>query len=517
MKAKLLIPLLLSLLCACSQTEPVQDSWWQMRGLVLSTKELAEVDWPELAKRSGINTIGTHITPSEVAAFMASPEGKAFRRKCRKYGITVEHQLHAMGELLPRELFAEDSTMFRMDSAGRRTADFNCCIHSEKALEIIASNAAGFAKLLRPGNHRYYFWLDDNAPVCCCPFCAELSPSEQALIVENRMLREIRKQDSEAKLAHLAYSFFMPAPRKVTPDEGIFLEFAPIYRSWDVPLTQEDALCPRGYPVSNGDNLRWLEENLEVFPAEDAVVLEYWVDASLFSRWKRPAVELPWHPDVCASDLATYAGYGLRNVTSFAVFMDAGYFERFPSTAPIEEYGRMLESFRHFHHLNDPWYGWEDATKVSFCRSADAINVRFDVKDSTLTVCRGEGERTVDNSDRAELFISCDPEMKRYYGFEMDPEGKMMDYRNSFYRQFDYGWDSGIKPVSTILPEGYRVEVSFPYNFLRSADIEPDGPLHIGLYRADATGSGDIHWFTLADPHTPEPDFHVPASLFDYF
>ena len=515
MKAKLLIPLLLSLLCACSQTEPVQDSWWQMRGLVLSTKELAEVDWPELAKKSGINTIGTHITPSEVAAFMASPEGKAFQRKCRKYGITVEHQLHAMGELLPRELFAEDSTMFRMDSCGRRTADFNCCVHSKKALGIIASNAAKFAKILRPDNHRYYFWLDDNAPVCRCPLCAELSPSEQALTVENRMLREIRKQDSEAKLAHLAYSFFMPAPRKVTPDEGIFLEFAPIYRSWDVPLTQEDALCPRGYPVSNGDNLRWLEENLEVFPADDAVVLEYWVDASLFSRWKRPAVELPWHPDVCASDLATYAGYGLRNVTSFAVYMDAEYFGRFPSTAPIEEYGQMLESFRHFPHLTDPWYGWEDATKVSFCRSADAINIRFDVKDSTLTVCRGEGERTVDNSDRAELFISCEPEMKRYYGFEMDPEGKMMDYRNSFYRQFDYGRDSGIKPVSTILPEGYRVEVSFPYSFLRSADIEPDGPLHIGLYRADATGSGDIHWFTLADPHTPEPDFHVPESLID--
>ena len=177
----------------------------------------------------------------------------------------------------------------------------------------------------------------------------------------------------------------------------------------------------------------------------------------------------------------------------------------------------MLESFRHFPHLNDPWYGREDATKVSFCRSANAINVRFDVKDSTLTVCRGEGERTVDDSDRAELFISCDPEMKRYYGFEMDPAGKVMDYRNSFYRQFDYGWDSGIRPVSTILPDGYRVEVSFPSGFLRSAGIEPDGPLHIGLYRADATGPGDIHWFTLVDPHTPEPDFHVPASLFDYF
>ena len=100
-----------------------------------------------------------------------------------------------------------------------------------------------------------------------------------------------------------------------------------------------------GYPVTNGDNLRWLEQNLEVFPAEDAVVLEYWLDVSLFSRWKRPAVQLPWRSDVCRSDLATYARYGIRNVTSFAVYMDASYFERFPSTEPVEEYGSLLRSF----------------------------------------------------------------------------------------------------------------------------------------------------------------------------
>ena len=340
----LLIPALVLLAAACSR--PAKDEgWWQMRGIVLSTKELAEVDWPSLAARNGINTIGTHITPSEVLGFLGTEKGRAFTTACREHGITVEHQLHAMGELLPRELFAEDPEMFRMDASGERTADFNCCVHSEKALSIIASNAARMAKQLRPGNHRYYFWLDDNAPVCCCPLCREFSPSEQALIVENRMLREIRKVDPKARLAHLAYSHFMDPPVKVQPDEGIFLEFAPIYRSWDVPLVVEDALCPRGYPVSNGDNLRWLEANLQVFDAEDAVVLEYWLDASLFSRWKRPAVELPWRADVCRSDLATYARYGIRNVTSFAVYMDAEYFERFPSTAPVEEYGRMLESF----------------------------------------------------------------------------------------------------------------------------------------------------------------------------
>ena len=494
---------------------PRQDSSrLQMRGLVLSTRELSEVDWPAIASANGINTIGTHITPSEVLGFLGTEEGRKFLRDCKRYGINVEHQLHAMGELLPRGLFEEDSTLFRMDFDGRRTPDFNCCVHSERALEIIAANAADLAKKLRPGNHRYYFWLDDNAPVCCCPLCRELSPSEQALIVENRMLREIRKTDPKARLAHLAYSRFMDPPRKVQPDEGIFLEFAPIYRSWEVPLTKEDALCPRGYPVTNGDNLRWLEANLKVFPAEDAVVLEYWLDVSLFSRWKRPAVELPWRADVCRSDLATYARYGIRNVTSFAVYMDSIYFFRFPSLEPVQEYGRMLESFRHFSGLKDPWDALEDRTQVSLCSDGKALHISFDVPDSTLTICPGEGERTVDNSDRAEIFLSCDPAMACYYGFEIDPHGKVMDYKNAYYRQFDYDWTSGLQASGKLLPAGYRVEASFPLEYLRSLGLKPEEGLWMGLYRADAVSPEKILWYTLVNPQTPEPDFHVPGSLF---
>ena len=533
MKLRPLTLLLCALLAAACSRPSKDDGWWQMRGIVLSTKELAEVDWPLLAADNGINTIGTHITPSEVLAFLATDKGRAFIAACRKHGITVEHQLHAMGELLPRDLFSEDPEMFRMDASGERTADFNCCVHSEKALDIIASNAARLAKQLRPGNHRYYFWLDDNAPVCCCPLCRDFSPSEQALIVENRMLQAIRKVDPKARLAHLAYSHFMDPPVKVQPDEGIFLEFAPIYRSWDVPLVVEDALCPRGYPVSNGDNLRWLEANLQVFDAEDAVVLEYWLDASLFSRWKRPAVELPWRPDVCRSDLATYARYGIRHVTSFAVYMDAEYFERFPSTAPVEQYGAMLRTFRHFRGLSDPWDGLTDGAQVSVCFDGKALSFCFEVPDSTLTVCDGPGERSVDFSDRAEIFLSCDPAMARYYGFEIDAAGKVMDYRNSFYRQFDYDWTGQVAAEGTAplahtgsSQAGYRVEASFTMDYLRQLGVvQPDGTVLMGLFRADALGSepvrpdgtpADIRWYTLRDPSTPEPDFHIPATLFPY-
>lgn len=513
---KVLILIVLSVLLASCNTK-MDSGRFELRGVVLTTKELAEIDWVKIAASNEINTIGTHITPSEVVAFLSTPAGRRFRKDCKRSGIAVEHQLHAMGELLPRELFEEDPSMFRMDSTGHRTPDYNCCAHSEKALEIIAQNAGELAKVLHPDNHRYYFWLDDNVPTCYCEQCREYSPSEQALIIENRMLREIRKVDSKAKLAHLAYSFFMVPPVKVKPEDGIFLEFAPIYRSWDVPLTETDALCPRGYPVTNGDNLHWLEENLKVFPAKDAVVLEYWLDVSLFSRWKRPAVELPWHPDVCASDLATYASYGIKNVTSFAVYMDSSYFARFPSTVPIEEYGQMLASSKTFKGLTNWWGNVTDSTIVTISKDAAKLHISFNVKDDTPVFNDSVDERSVDFSDRVEVFLSCDPEMNCYYGFEIDPRGKVMDYKNSFYRQFDYGWDSGLAANGKPHKDGYRVDVDFPMSYLQELGlIQKDGSIILGLYRAEAITPDDITWYSLINPQTPEPDFHVPASLFRY-
>lgn len=340
MKQQILSLLTLAVLLLGSCTEPQH---YQMRGVILNTHDLSTVDWPKLAHENGINTLGTHMYPGEVVEFLATEKGKKFMTDCEHYGIEVEHQLHAMAELLPRELFAEDSTMFRMDENGRRVGDWNCCVHSEKALDIIAQNAVKYAKLLPATNHRYYFWLDDGKPTCQCEKCRELLPSEQALLIENAMIRALRKYDPQAMLAHLSYANSIEAPRKVKPEEGIFLEFAPIMRSWEKPLCDTE-VEDRG--MSHAENLRHLKENLEVFPAENAVVLEYWLDVSLFSGWKKPAVKLPWRRDVFLSDIDTYAKLGIRNVTSFAVYMDSEYFKAYPDYSYLKEYADGLKEYK---------------------------------------------------------------------------------------------------------------------------------------------------------------------------
>lgn len=311
------------------------------RGVVLVPDDLTLADWPARAQRAGLTTIGLHHqdSPKAVMDWVATDAGGRFLEECRRLGLEVEYELHAMKELLPRDLFAKDPEFFRMDEGGNRNPDANCCVSSERALGIIAENAVAIARALKPTTGRYFYWGDDGQPWCACPECRGMSPSEQALIVENRILRALRRIDPEASLAHLAYTNTLAPPKAVKPDPGIFLEYAPIRRRYD--LAYEKQANP-GQP----DGLHLLDANLEVFPAGTAQVLEYWLDVSKFSGWKRPAAKLPWRRDVLDSDVATYGARGIQHVTSFAVYVDADYRKRYGEPSFIDEYGATLTSYR---------------------------------------------------------------------------------------------------------------------------------------------------------------------------
>ena len=92
------------------------------RGVVLYPFDLTLADWPERAKRAGLTTIGLHAARrfDVLRDFIAGTDGRRFMAKCDKLGIAVEYELHAMGELLSRELYYKDPTLFRMDEAGGR-------------------------------------------------------------------------------------------------------------------------------------------------------------------------------------------------------------------------------------------------------------------------------------------------------------------------------------------------------------------------------------------------------------
>jgi hypothetical protein len=112
------------------------------------------------------------------------------------------------------------------------------------------------------------------------------------------------------------------------------LEYAPIHRRYDIPYSQQNA-------PGDADGLAALDANLRVFSAHDAQVLEYWLDASLFSGWKRPAVRLPWNGSVFVSDVETYRSRSVEHITSFVVYLDEEYVARY-GEPPLDEYGAAL-------------------------------------------------------------------------------------------------------------------------------------------------------------------------------
>ena len=310
------------------------------RGVVLVLKDLRTLSWPERAKRAGLSTIATHIFPHEVADYIRSPQGQAFLEACRKLGLQVEHELHAMSDLLPRALFDKDPAMFPMNDKGDRVRDYNLCVHSAQAVEIVCQNAIKYARVLRPTTGRYFYWIDDGQPMCRCSKCRGLSDSDQALLLENRVLAALGKVDRRATLAHLVYARTLKPPTQVKPARGIFMEFAPIARRYDVPFGRRDARPPGG--PSHGELLDLLDANLEVFGRPGAQALEYWLDVSRFSGWRREKLtKIPWNGEVFRSDLETYARRGMRHVTSFAAWIDADYVKRF-GEPPLEEYGQGL-------------------------------------------------------------------------------------------------------------------------------------------------------------------------------
>jgi hypothetical protein len=307
--------------------------------VVITPEDLTLGDWPERARRAGLTTIALHPFPGRVLDFIRTAPGQGFLQRCQDLGIGVEYELHAMRELLPRTLFARDKGLFRMNEAGERVADANLCVHSPAALDIAAESAVKFAGSLRPTTGRYFFWGDDGRSWCRCPRCQELSDSDQALVFENHLLKVLRRHDPRAQLAHLAYANTLLPPPKVRPEPGVFLEYAPIHRRYDLPYREQSG-------PKQPDPLSALDTNLERFPADGAQVLEYWLDVSRFSTWQRPAVKLPWRREVLAADLATYAARGIRQVTSFAVYVDEDYRRRFGEPAFLQEYGDDLRRFR---------------------------------------------------------------------------------------------------------------------------------------------------------------------------
>ena len=268
-------------------------------------------------------------------AQVKTPEFQSFAAQIADLGMKLEYEMHALSWLLPRDMFAAHPTWFRQNEEGERTPDANLCCSDEDALAYLEERTAQLASLLPQTGDRYFYWPDDvKGKRCHCPRCRELSMSDQAMTVINRMLQGLRRVNPRATLCYLAYHDMIAPPTRVRPADGIFLEYAPFNRDLARPMS--DPTCEK-----NASEAQHLAPLLAYFGKENAQVLDYWMDNSLNCRWKLPYRKLPFYPEVIAADAVFYRALGFEHLTSFGCFLDENYAAEF-GNPPVCEYASIL-------------------------------------------------------------------------------------------------------------------------------------------------------------------------------
>lgn len=316
-------------------------TWFTRRGLELVPEDLLSWDhWLDEMKEAQLNLLVIHVARNlqELADYADSDHFAALARQAERYGIDIEWAPHALKDLLPREHFAAHPEWFRMNTAGLRTPDYNMCPSSEAALAEVSANAASIAQHLRPTTDRYYFWSDDGRPWCECPACAPLNQADQSMRFTNAVQAGLRRVVPNAKLSGLAYLNTLEPLESVEPADGVFLEYAPIRRSFHHALNDPASAMNRA-------EYRKLQAILpDQGVTADAQVLEYWLDESLFwraaDRPEQPP-KLPFFPEVLKRDLQLYANLGFRSVVSYAVLLGKAYRDQH-GVPPIQAYGEAL-------------------------------------------------------------------------------------------------------------------------------------------------------------------------------
>lgn len=222
--------------------------------------------------------------------------------------------------------------------------------------------------------------------------------------------------------------------------------------------------------------------------------------------------------------------YQVRHVPEAGISLDGMADEPFWSQAAAER------------DFTFPWKpATAPATEFRALCDRDFLYFTFRVHDEDLVIVEPVREKQdIVAGDRVELFFSTDPEMWNYYCLEIDPRGRVFDYRASYYRRFDRAWSwPEVETGASSLTEGYAIEGRIPlasFEALGFPRLRPGVKIFCGLYRAEFShdrgdapavpqdgkpAEGDRSdgpppvkdWISWGDPKTEKPDFHVPASL----
>ena len=310
-------------------------------GMIIHPGELSK-KWIDRLADAGVGTLGIHPEGGSGApkslerllGLLKTPEYRVLIDYARSRGLRIEYEIHAAGYLMDKSLFAEHPEYFRMNSAGERTSDWNFCVSNPDALALFARRAAELALALYGSGKDFYFWMDDGRGIHCnCPKCRALSPSDQQYIALRAAIGEIRRHIPDARMAYLAYIDTIEPPTAVENDGAIFLEYAPFEKYTARGEDREERISREKAMIA---------PLLDCFGRENAKVLEYWYDNSLFSRWKKPPARFVLDEKAMLCDVREYREMGFARASTFACFLGDDYEELY-GEADIRPFARVFE------------------------------------------------------------------------------------------------------------------------------------------------------------------------------
>ncbi|MHB8962595.1 MAG: DUF4838 domain-containing protein [Saccharofermentanales bacterium] len=313
------------------------------RGLIIHPDELSDY-WVDLLLDSSVNLLGIHPvggltggrTVNDLIVMMQQPDKVRLINKLQEYGTSIEYYIHALSWLLPRDLLDKYPEWFRMDNDGNRVNDYNVCASNTDALDFMSERSVKLAELCRPTTGRHHLWTDDVADARCrCPECSQLSAADYTLRIYNAIARGLKVSDHGAVQSYLAYHDTMAVPVQTEREDNVYLEFAPMERDMHIPLS--DTGCKK-----NVRETRYLKSLIDFFGTENSTALDYWLDNSYFSGWKKPVRKFTMEKDLIAADITFYNASGFNTVTTFACYLGEEYKDLYGEAPDIKGYGELF-------------------------------------------------------------------------------------------------------------------------------------------------------------------------------
>jgi len=286
---------------------------FEKRGIVIYLSNDAFLDWVDFMPKAKLNTIGVHafIEPGGGGRGTIDDASQAEDLTANR-GLRIDLEAHCFGSVF--------------------------CPSDEEGASAAAGRLVEMVKRLPSSTRDLFLWqADGHIEKCDCPEHQQHTPSDQTLLLANHLLAAARSARPDAKLCYLAYINTLAAPRNVKPADGVFLEWAPIRRCMSHALN--DPACA----INEEGHVPHLLDNLEVFGTDDAQVLGYWLDASLFNRGRFDSNgrRLPFFPHLIRDDLQYYRSLGIKQITTFACQLDRSYFGTFVSPS-VSAYAQLL-------------------------------------------------------------------------------------------------------------------------------------------------------------------------------